>query len=102
MDRALAPGDPRTPRAAAYAFRRRATVAASRGPAPRAPRRPRAARARHLQRPDLAIGSPRMKWITREHPRVDRVACPWLVEKFVDKNAEFAYVPADSVLRQPR
>ncbi len=30
-----------------------------------------------------------MKWITREHPRVDRVACPWLIEKFVDKQAEF-------------
>ena len=38
-----------------------------------------------------------MKWITREHPRVDRVACPWLIEKFVDKQAEFVYVPADQV-----
>src|SRR2546422_1121807 len=36
-----------------------------------------------------------MNWITREHPRVDRVACPWLIEKFVDKRAEFRYVPAD-------
>ncbi len=38
-----------------------------------------------------------MKWITREHPRVDRVACPWLIEKFVDKQAEFLYVPSDQV-----
>src|SRR5213593_2492276 len=38
-----------------------------------------------------------MKWITREHPRVDRVACPWLIERFVDKQAEFLYVPSDQV-----
>ena len=38
-----------------------------------------------------------MKWITREHPRVDRVACPWLIEKFVDPEAEFLYVPSDQV-----
>ena len=40
------------------------------------------------------------KWITREHPRVDRVACPWLVERFVDRDAEFLYVPADAVLSE--
>jgi len=33
-----------------------------------------------------------MKWITREHPHVDRVACPWLIERFIDKQAEFIYV----------
>lgn len=38
-----------------------------------------------------------MKWITREHPRVDRVACPWLIEKFIDRSAEFIYVPTDRV-----
>lgn len=38
-----------------------------------------------------------MRWITREHPRVDRVACPWLIERFVDKDAEFLYVPRDQV-----
>lgn len=38
-----------------------------------------------------------MRWITREHPRVDRVACPWLVERFVDQDAEFIYVAADQV-----
>jgi hypothetical protein len=41
-----------------------------------------------------------MKWITREHPRVDRVACPWLIEKFVDKSAEFVYVPTDKVMAE--
>ena len=38
-----------------------------------------------------------MKWITREHVKVDRVACPWLIKKFVDKDAEFLFVPADKV-----
>ena len=38
-----------------------------------------------------------MKWITREHVKVDRVACPWLVKKFVDKDAEFYFVPAEKV-----
>jgi hypothetical protein len=36
-----------------------------------------------------------MKWITRENVKVDRVACPWLIRKFVDKAAEFYFVPAD-------
>jgi hypothetical protein len=39
-----------------------------------------------------------MRWITREHVKVDRVACPWLIKKFVDKEAEFYFVPADKVL----
>jgi hypothetical protein len=39
-----------------------------------------------------------MKWITREGVKVDRVACPWLVKKFVDPKAEFYFVPADRVL----
>jgi hypothetical protein len=38
-----------------------------------------------------------MKWITREKVKVDRVACPWLIKKFVDKEAEFLFVPADMV-----
>jgi hypothetical protein len=38
-----------------------------------------------------------MKWITRENVKVDRVACPWLIRKFVDKDAEFLFVPADQV-----
>ena len=39
-----------------------------------------------------------MKWITREHVKVDRVACPWLIKKFIDPNAEFHFVPADRVM----
>ena len=39
-----------------------------------------------------------MKWITREHVKVDRVACPWLIRKFVDAQAEFLFVPADQVM----
>jgi hypothetical protein len=38
-----------------------------------------------------------MKWITREHVKVDRVACPWLIKNFVDKDAEFVFVPSDQV-----
>ncbi len=38
-----------------------------------------------------------MKWITREHVKVDRVACPWLIRKFVDPDAEFLFVPEDKV-----
>lgn len=40
-----------------------------------------------------------MKWITRERPKIDRIACPWLIERFIDKEAEFLYVPAGDVLR---
>ena len=39
-----------------------------------------------------------MKWITRERPKIDRIACPWLIKKFVDKDAEFIYVSFDEVL----
>ena len=39
-----------------------------------------------------------MKWITRERVKVDRVACPWLIKKFVDPDAEFLFVPSDRVL----
>ena len=39
-----------------------------------------------------------MKWVTREKVKVDRVACPWLIKKFVDEQAEFLFVPADQVL----
>jgi len=39
-----------------------------------------------------------MKWITREKVKVDRVACPWLIKKFIDPDAEFLFVPTDKVL----
>lgn len=43
-----------------------------------------------------------MKWITREHVKVDRVACPWLIKKFVDPDAEFYFVQADQVMPEAR
>lgn len=39
-----------------------------------------------------------MKWITRERPKIDRIACPWLIRKFVDPEAEFLYVTNEKVL----
>jgi hypothetical protein len=43
-----------------------------------------------------------MRWITRERVKVDRVACPWLIKKFVDKDAEFIFVPADKVMNEAK
>lgn len=40
-----------------------------------------------------------MKWITRERPKIDRIACPWLVTRFIDDAPEFLYVPAGDVTR---
>ncbi len=40
-----------------------------------------------------------MKWITRQRPKIDRIACPWLVARFIDRAAEFLYVPPADVLR---
>src|SRR5256885_9822905 len=39
-----------------------------------------------------------MKWVTRERPKTDRIACPWLIRRFIDPEAEFLYVPAGEVL----
>jgi len=39
-----------------------------------------------------------MKWVTREHPKTDRIACPWLIRKFIDPDAEIVYVARDDVL----
>jgi hypothetical protein len=41
-----------------------------------------------------------MQWITRERPKIDRIACPWLIARFIDKEAEFVYVPAEDVFRR--
>ena len=38
-----------------------------------------------------------MKWITRARPKIDRIACPWLIARFIDESPEFLYVPADQV-----
>lgn len=40
-----------------------------------------------------------MKWITRERPKIDRIACPWLVARFIDETPEFLYVPAGDVMK---
>jgi hypothetical protein len=40
-----------------------------------------------------------MEWVTRERPKIDRIACPWLILRFIDAQAQFRYVPADQVLR---
>src|SRR5438270_5542096 len=39
-----------------------------------------------------------MKWVTRKNANVDRVACPWLIKRFIDQEAEFLYVPTDEVI----
>jgi hypothetical protein len=39
-----------------------------------------------------------MRWVTREHPKTDRIACPWLIRKFIDAHAEIVYVGRDDVL----
>jgi len=43
-----------------------------------------------------------MQWITRERPKIDRIACPWLISRFIDAEAEFLYVPSGDVLRLAR
>jgi len=39
-----------------------------------------------------------MKWVTREHPKTDRIACPWLIRTFIEPDAEIVFVPRDEVL----
>jgi hypothetical protein len=43
-----------------------------------------------------------MKWVTREGAKTDRIACPWLIKNFIDKEAEFLFVPKDQVLETAR
>ena len=43
-----------------------------------------------------------MKWVTRRKARVDRIACPWLIQRFIDKDAEFLFVPEDQVMETAR
>ena len=43
-----------------------------------------------------------MKWITRERPKIDRIACPWLIKKFVDREAEFIYIPKEEVFERAK
>jgi hypothetical protein len=41
-----------------------------------------------------------MRWITRARPKIDRIACPWLIRRFIDHDAEFIFVPADQVIEK--
>jgi hypothetical protein len=43
-----------------------------------------------------------MKWITRERPKIDRIACPWLIKRFVDPKAEFIYVAKEKVIEEAK
>ncbi len=43
-----------------------------------------------------------MKWVTRERPKIDRIACPWLIARFIERDAEFLFVPAGRVLAVAR
>src|SRR4029077_2408038 len=43
-----------------------------------------------------------MKWITRERPKIDRIACPWLIKNFVDKEADFIFVPRENVFEKAK
>ncbi|MES2937482.1 MAG: chromate resistance protein ChrB domain-containing protein [Pseudomonadota bacterium] len=55
------------------------------------------------KRPDLGVSGERpSRWITRARPKIDRVACPWLVLRFIDPQAEFFYVPAEQVFEEAR
>jgi rhodanese-related sulfurtransferase len=50
-------------------------------------------------RSDLGVGAMApSRWITRERPKIDRVACPWLIRRFIDRDAQFVYAPAGDVL----
>lgn len=42
------------------------------------------------------------KWITRSRPKIDRIACPWLIRRFIDQNAEIIYVPKEQVFDQAK
>ncbi len=43
-----------------------------------------------------------MKWITRERPKIDRIACPWLIKRFIDQDAKIIYVPFDQVTEKAK
>jgi hypothetical protein len=48
------------------------------------------------------LGPAESKWVTREHPKIDRIACPWLVSRFINPLAEFIYVPPGNVVKVAR
>jgi rhodanese-related sulfurtransferase len=55
------------------------------------------------KRPDLGVGGSRAsRWVTRERPKIDRIACPWLVLRFIDPRAQFHYVPTAQVFEEAK
>jgi rhodanese-related sulfurtransferase len=55
------------------------------------------------KRPDWGVtGEQPSRWITRERPKIDRIACPWLIRRFIDPRAEFFYVPTEQVFDEAR
>ena len=55
------------------------------------------------KRPDWGVtGESASRWITRERPKIDRIACPWLIRRFIDARAEFFYVPTPQVFDEAR
>jgi rhodanese-related sulfurtransferase len=55
------------------------------------------------KRPDLGVtGEQASRWITRERPKIDRIACPWLIRRFIDTRAEFFYVPTPQVFDEAK
>ena len=55
------------------------------------------------KRPDLGVTGERpSRWITRARPKIDRIACPWLIRRFIDRDAQFFYVPAERVFEEAR
>lgn len=56
-----------------------------------------------LKRPDWGVtGEQASRWIARERPKIDRIACPWLIRRFIDPRAEFFYVPTAQVLHEAK
>jgi rhodanese-related sulfurtransferase len=56
----------------------------------------------HLRKTAIYDGTRQTAWITRARPKIDRIACPWLIRHFIDPQAVFHYVPSDQVLAQAR
>lgn len=55
------------------------------------------------QRPDLGVPGPRpSRWVTRARPKVERIACPWLIRRFIDPQAEFFFAPRGNVLEEAK
>lgn len=52
----------------------------------------------HLRKTSIYDGAHATRWVTRARPKIDRIACPWLIRRFIDPLAEFHYVPASEVL----